>query len=352
MSTTTEYYILVKKDTSGKFEIVDKVNGGSINSTHTPSKLITDPNSIDVYFNIKVIPGGTGQNSFTVNGKDYALDLNTVYSTGTLSNQHQISDSTSFDLMASATTSTPITAPASTTPPNSNSASSNGSQIASTSQNQINTSQSTQASNGVVVANQGLASNTNGSQATTTSQNQINTSQSTQASNGVVVANQGLASNTNGSQVALPPPPPPAPELSVILAKLLDSANDYDEFKIKITDSINNNTDADSLGTYNTTTNNKFEFSDIEFIDNINDTDPTTTIFVINEDKGEKISKKNDEYKLIGSNQNKNLFLYIWTKTTFQGGQKQKQRKSKRNYSKKQRKHWAKNNTLRNYYNY
>lgn len=305
MSTTTEYYILVKKDTSGKFEIVDKVNGGSINSTHTPSKLITDPNSIDVYFNIKVIPGGNGQNSFTVNGKDYALDLNTVYSTGTLSNQHQISDSTSFDLMASATTSTPITAPASTTPPNSNSASSNGSQIASTSQNQINTSQSTQ------------------------------------------------ASNTNGSQVALPPPPPPAPVLSAILAGLLYYATDYAEFINKINDSINNNTDADSLGTYNTTTTNpKFEFSDIEFIDNINDTDPTTTIFVINEDKGETISKQNDEYKRIGSNNNKNLFLYIWTRTTFKGGQKQKQRKSKRNYSKKQRKHWAKNNTLRNYYNY
>lgn len=34
------------------------------------------------------------------------------------------------------------------------------------------------------------------------------------------------------------------------------------------------------------------------------------------------------------------------------GGKKQKQRRSKRNYSKKQRKQWAKNNTLRNYFNY
>jgi len=34
------------------------------------------------------------------------------------------------------------------------------------------------------------------------------------------------------------------------------------------------------------------------------------------------------------------------------GGNKQKQRRSKRNYSKKQRKQWAKNNTLRNYFNY
>jgi hypothetical protein len=79
------------------------------------------------------------------------------------------------------------------------------------------------------------------------------------------------------------------------------------------------------------------------FTNNNNSNNSNSSALTNNNNNNNSNSNSNSTDSALTNNNNNGDLL------TFNGGKKQKQRRSKRNYSKKQRKQWAKNNTLRNY---
>lgn len=133
---------------------------------------------------------------------------------------------------------------------------------------------------------------------------------------------------------------PTAPTISSTLSDIIKTSTNYDDFIQK----VNNN---------ETLFNLKIDSSDIEKLTGTDNQTPIKDFVVFTSDYGDSLmvglpNQKQFKFNRLGSN-NTDLYLYKFDRSVHQGGQKQKQRRSKRNYSKKQRKQWAKNNTLRNY---
>jgi hypothetical protein len=277
-----EYYIVVKKDTSGKFDIIDDLNklpnGKNPDTSNTPSELIK--NTSNLYIPIQVIEAGTdNDNVFDVDGVKYKLVMNSIFDTTKMTNPTFIGVVGEFNKMHQA--------------------------FSASSAQTVNTNNNSNNNN-----------------------NNNNNSANTSA--------PPTASTTASNNISPPPPGNPASATPSV-----STPNSLNELKSLVrnatTDILDNQIDGTRVRIYNS--RNDAISGDHDFI------------ILNNEMLTDEILVGNTTYEIQASNQNNNIKLFKKTGATY-GGQKQKQRRSKRNYSKKQRKQWAKNNTLRNYFNY
>lgn len=100
MSGTNEFYIIVKKDTNGTLSIVDKDDSYQLpilEQNNIPTKNITDTNTSDIFFAVKVSKNGT-ENSFPVNGVTYSLNLSDKYTPNDI--QFMIGNGATLNMLA------------------------------------------------------------------------------------------------------------------------------------------------------------------------------------------------------------------------------------------------------------
>ena len=311
----TDYYIVVKKDASGKFTIENEIPKDATGSDiildkNTPTAIINDKNINNIYFPIKVVSGnsiGATANKFTVDSIEYSLVLNTPFTeyetNGKLINDAEfIKMHNAFNLN------------------NSNNSNSNS----------TSTSTATSTTTSVPSPYAPPATSVPSSYAPPAYVPPV-TASTSYAPPAYVPP---VTASTSATSVS---PPPPPSTISSILKNIISNSTTYDDFINK----VKTNKDIVNIDTH-------FNFDNFELV-----TDKNKTLFkeyvVFKSDEGETTTLNNNrEFIKIGTN-NTNLYLYVFKASAYKGGKKQKQRRSKRNYSKKQRKQWAKNNTLRNY---